>query len=93
MTLIAGIVAGLILAIPARLLLIRYSEHSLPPTYTGPKVVTWEHGQKITSSRMYRCGTCGNEWPSPLNAGDCADQDALEEDDRRNGRLFRSNTL
>lgn len=40
---------------------------------------------------MVRCKNCGREWPSPLIAADCADQDELEEDDRQHGRLFRSN--
>lgn len=37
----------------------------------------------------HRC-TCGRTWPSKLYAEDCADQDALEDEDRRNGHLFRS---
>lgn len=43
--LLVGILAGLALAIPLRLALIRYSEHSLPqPPHTGPKLITWHDG-------------------------------------------------
>lgn len=40
---------------------------------------------------MTVCDTCGRSWPSPLAAADCADQDAMEADDRANGRLYGIN--
>jgi hypothetical protein len=38
----------------------------------------------------YACESCTCTYPSYLAALDCADQDALESEDRANGRLFRS---
>lgn len=40
---------------------------------------------------MVTCTGCGREWPSPIIAADCAEQDALEADDRSHGRLFGIN--
>lgn len=39
---------------------------------------------------MVACENCGRQWPSPIYASDCAEQDELEEDDRQHGRMFRS---
>lgn len=35
--------------------------------------------------------SCGKQWPSPLLAGDCADQDEMEADDRAHDRLYGIN--
>lgn len=43
------------------------------------------------SRHQYECQTCGQQWPSEGYAIDCAEQDALEAEDRANGNFFRSN--
>ena len=40
---------------------------------------------------MYPCAWCGGEYVSRLAAADCEDQDRLEDEDRRNGRLLTIN--
>lgn len=40
---------------------------------------------------MYPCERCDSTYPSYLAALDCADQDALEDADRKSGRLFHIN--
>lgn len=47
MKLLAGIVLGIALSIPIRAALNRYADHSLPPAYTGPKIIAWQHGIRI----------------------------------------------
>lgn len=37
---------------------------------------------------MYPCPRCERTYPSQLAALDCEDQDALEDADRKSGRLF-----
>ncbi len=39
---------------------------------------------------LFPCA-CGRLWPSPGYAADCADQDAMEADDREHVRFYRSN--
>jgi hypothetical protein len=41
------------------------------------------------NDRFYACESCTSTYPSYLAALDCADQDAIEREDRDNGRLFR----
>ena len=41
--------------------------------------------------RWFVCMVCGSGYSSKLAAEDCADQDALEADDRDRVRLYRSN--
>jgi len=39
---------------------------------------------------MVECGTCGREYPSPLEAALCGDGDSWEAEDRLSGVIYRS---
>ena len=42
---------------------------------------------------MYPCEKCGAEWPSPLAAAYCYDQDLSDERDRGENRTYRGGEL
>ncbi len=74
---IAAIIAGILITI------------TVQRTWAGAVCALLSRGGRMTAvdRPMFAC-PCGREYPSYLAALDCEDQDILEDQDRKSGRLF-----